>query len=158
MAFPVGHLARRFFGAVGARPLAPHEQDEVARLLAPALADLFWRQAPVDQRHAYDVMRRAAGRTADPDVLAAALVHDVGKAGTPTNPIVRSFATVFDSLHIPLKGGMAEYRRHGERGAELLGAAGGSVLTVDFARRHPDPDPTPHDPASWAILLNSDDI
>ncbi len=130
----------------------------MAALVHGPKAELFWRQAPVDQRHGYQVMRRAAERTADPEILVAALVHDVGKAGTPSGAFARSFATVFEALRIPMPSGLAAYRRHGERGADLLAGAGAGELAIDFARRHPDPDPGPHDPGAWHTLLAADHV
>ncbi len=150
------HLFRRFFQVAFARPLEVDEAAEVAAALLPAQLDLFTAQDPADQRHAYTVMRRVATRSVDPEVIAAALLHDVGKAGTGLGPIGRSIATVCAALDLPLTAGMRAYRNHGPIGAERLQAAGASPVAVDFARRHPDPDPGPHDPAAWALLLDAD--
>src|SRR6266571_6331455 len=62
-------------------PLAAGEYGEVAQWLpVPALA-LFKTMSPADQRHSLRVCRglQAHGCT-DKDMLAAALLHDVGKA------------------------------------------------------------------------------
>jgi hypothetical protein len=150
------HLFRRFFQVVFARPLAAEETAEVAAALSPALLGLFTAQAPADQRHAHTVMRRVAAGPVDAEVIAAALVHDVGKAGIGLGPVRRSVATVCDALGLPMTARMRDYRNHGPIGAERLQAAGASRLAVDFARRHPDPDPGPHDPATWGLLLEAD--
>ena len=150
------HLFRRFFQVAFARPLEVDEAAEVAAALLPALLDLFTAQGPADQRHAHTVMRRVATRSVDPEVIAAALLHDVGKAGIGLGPIGRSIATLCDAVDLPMTARMRDYRNHGPVGAERLQAAGASRLAVDFARRHPDPDPGPHDPATWALLLDAD--
>lgn len=154
--FPFAHLVRRFFGFVRARPLSPGEQQTVAGYLTPAERPLFWAQAAADQRHAYDTMRRAAQHAGDRQVLRAALLHDVGKGLVSLGAVGRSLATVLDALRLPLRGRFARYRNHGPLGADLLAAAHAEPLIVDFARRHPEPDPGGNDPAEWRILLDAD--
>jgi hypothetical protein len=149
---------RRFFGFVCARPLSPSEQQTVAGYLTPPERPLFWAQAPADQRHAYDTMRRAARHHDDPRVLRAALLHDVGKGVVRLGAVGRSLATVLDALRLPLRGRFARYRNHGPLGADLLTVTGADALIVDFARRHPDPDPGSNDPAEWSVLLDADHV
>ena len=152
------HLSRRFLQVVRARPLTPAEQDIVAGVLRPTEVPLFWAQSPADRRHGFETMQRAARRAGSPEVLRAALLHDVGKSGLRLGPLMRSLATVLDAWGAPLSGRLRAYRTHGARGAALLAAAGAEPLIVDFARRHPDPDPGQHDPADWDLLLESDDV
>lgn len=149
---------RRFFGFVRARPLSPAEQQTVAGHLMAAERPLFWAQTPADQRHAYDTMRRAAQHAEDRLVLRAALLHDVGKGLVELGGVGRSVATVLDALRVPLRGRYAAYRNHGPLGADLLATAGAEPLAIDFARRHPDPDPGGNDPALWRILLEADHV
>ncbi len=141
-----------------ARPLSPAEQRDVARRLSASEGALFWRQSPADQRHAHTTMRRAAVYTEDRSVLRAALLHDVGKAASSLGPIARSVATLLDVLGIRLPHGMGLYRAHGEIGAEALESLGAEPLVVDFARRHPDPDPRSSNPTAWRILLEADGV
>ncbi len=140
------------------RPLTPVEQLDAARHLRTAEYELFWRQAPADQRHAYETMRRASLESPDPTVLRAALLHDVGKATVELGAVRRSLATVLDALGLPMTSRMRSYRDHGPRGAGLLAAAGAEPLVVAFAARHPDADPGEFDPAMWSALLDADDI
>jgi hypothetical protein len=151
------HLVRRFIGTITAKPLTAPEQDRVAALLAPGEAALFWAQAPADRRHAYDTMARTEAVSDDSTVLAAALLHDVGKVAGSRNALARSLATVLDALGWPMPAAMRRYRDHGQIGAELLEATGASTLAVDFARRHPSADPRGVDPRLWAVLLAADD-
>ncbi|MGH9183827.1 MAG: HD domain-containing protein, partial [Acidimicrobiales bacterium] len=101
------------------------------------------------------VARRVAaalGAGADRAVLAAALLHDVGKVEAGLGTLGRVAATVAGAL-----GGRARarswsrgrgvrrrvgcYLRHAEVGAELLGAAGSDPLTVAWTRQHHLPPP-----------------
>ena len=63
-------------------PLSAAEQAEVAARLPPAALALFETMSPADQRHSLRVCQglRARG-CVDEAMLAAALLHDVGKAG-----------------------------------------------------------------------------
>jgi len=56
------------------------EQTEALALLPPAAAELFAAMPVADRRHALDVVRhlRMAGHD-DPELLAAALLHDAAK-------------------------------------------------------------------------------
>lgn len=152
------HLIRRFFQVLRPDPLTPAEQALVARSLNEPEHSLFWAQAVADQRHALETMRRASTRTADPTILRAALLHDVGKGGVGLGAFGRSVATVLDALGLPMTARMTRYRRHGEIGAGLLERLGVEPIAVDFARRHPDADPGSADPEAWQILLAADDV
>lgn len=156
--FDLGHLVRRFFGTILAQPLSPAEQRLVADRLGTAAARLFWAQSAADQRHAFETMRRVAIHTTDAVVLRTALLHDVGKAHTTLGAVGRSLATVLDAVGAPLLPAMAAYRDHGRLGAEALARIGADPLTIDFARRHPDPDPGAQSPAAWAVLLEADQV
>jgi hypothetical protein len=156
--FDISHLVRRFFGTLLATPLTPAEQRIVAVRLRPPERHLFWAQAPADQRHAFETMRRAAIHSDSWELLNAALLHDVGKAHSSLGAVGRSVATVLDAMGASLPAEMRAYRAHGELGAMVLEDAGASAIAMDFARRHPDPDPQSHDAAAWRILLDADDI
>jgi len=62
-------------------PLSASEYKEVAQWLPPSAFALFQTMSAADQRHSLRVCRglQARGCT-DADMLAAALLHDVGKA------------------------------------------------------------------------------
>jgi hypothetical protein len=72
----------QFLRALTAR-VSGEEVDQATGVLTPEARALFRRQAVQDQRHALAVCRvlRRAGYT-NPHLLAAALLHDVGKATT----------------------------------------------------------------------------
>ena len=73
------HRVGQFIGHLTAR-VEPAEEDGARHLLPAAAWPLFAAMPTPDRRHALDVAARlvAAGQ-ADPDLLAAALLHDVAK-------------------------------------------------------------------------------
>lgn len=152
------HLVRRFFQVLRPRPLSPAEQADVASRLLPDERRLFWAQSFADQRHAYETMRRSAHVTVDRLVHRAALLHDVGKSAVTIGAIARSVATLADAVGAPMSDRFRTYRRHGPLGAEMLSRIGSEPLVVEFAARHPDPDPGECDPAQWQVLLDADDV
>lgn len=152
----VAHLVRRFFQVLSARPLTAAESAQVAAVLDGPQRSLFDGQDVVDQRHAITVFHRVAAATADSAAREAALLHDVGKTDLGLGAVGRTVATVAGAAHLPVTSRMRAYLDHGRAGAARLEAAGCAPLVVDFARRHPDPDPAGHDPALWALLLKAD--
>jgi len=144
------HLTRRFVGSLW--PFGPGAADTawVASTLTGEELRLWRRMSRADRRHAVAVARRverALGQGAEPAVLAAALLHDVGKVASGLGTIGRVLATM-----VGLGGGRAMaaewskargitrrvglYLRHDEVGAEMLALAGSHPLTVTWAREH----------------------
>lgn len=146
------HLARRFVGALDQRgPDGPGEQW-VASVLRPGERELWAAMSGPDRRHALDVARRVAGLlgpAATRAVLAAALLHDVGKIESGLGTMGRVPATLA-AMVAPrrLAGGegrLARYVRHDAIGATLLADAGADALTVSWAAEH-------HlTPAEWTL-------
>ena len=142
----VSHLARRFVGSLSTRP--PSDADErwvVEHLVEGEIA--LWRQmSKPDRRHAVGVARDVVvllGTSATPDVIAAALLHDVGKIDSGLGTFARVAATLVDRRDGG--GGFARYRRHDEIGARLLANAGSAPLTIAWAREHHLP------PQRWTV-------
>lgn len=155
MLYRLGQV-RRQLGFVA--PLSRRECQEVAGQLSPGALRLFESMSPADQRHALRVFRglQARGWT-DRDVLAAALLHDVGKAGgrVPfwTRPAVvigkRCAPHLLTRLTVyPLEGKrLPRWRRalsyawwHADVGADLAAGAGLSERAVHYIRMHHHPD------------------
>jgi hypothetical protein len=155
----LGHLARRFFQGLVARPLPPTGQAEVAACLSRDEAQLFWRQSPLDQRHALAgaraVQAMAPGRA---DLARAALLHDVGKACARLGVPGRVVATTLSLLHLPAPGRLGAYLAHGPRGAELLRARGADPLAVDYACHHHGARPAAIAPRDWEVLARADRV
>ena len=150
----LGHLARRFFGSL--RPGGPGREDEawVRTVLLPGEVSLWERMSGADRRHAVGVARRV--EPADRPVLAAALLHDVGKVASGLGTYGRVVATLSGAAAgrssaaswsersgFTRKVGL--YLRHDELGADMLALAGSDPLTVTWAREHHLP------PDQWTV-------
>lgn len=144
------HLARRFLGSMSPRPLDPADAEWVHGLLGPGERALWARMPRSDRKHAAGVAREVArllGDDATRAVLAAALLHDVGKLETGLGTPGRVVATLVGRRRAErwdgragIRGRFARYRRHDTIGAELLARAGADELTVAWAREHHRPE------------------
>ncbi len=117
--------------------------------LTPAEMALFRRLRRGEQLHSLNVLRtlRAAGET-DPDLLTAALLHDVGKTVAPFTLPERVLVVLARAVAPGRceawgraeprgwKRPFAISRRHPEWSAEMMAAAGCSPRAVTLARRH----------------------
>lgn len=157
------HLARRFVGSL--RPGGPTAADEAwARsLLLPREQELWARMPGEDRRHAAGVARKLAdelGDGATRPVLAAALLHDVGKVVSGLGTFARVGATLIGVVRgREAPGGrVGAYLRHPVHGAALLAEAGSDPLTVTWTREHHlPPDRWSLDPRIAAALSAADD-
>jgi hypothetical protein len=139
----------QFWQVVTARPLHIEVVEEIGTVLSPDQKRLFGRFSASEQQHSYRVFAslRADGHN-DPDLLAAALLHDVGKTLKPRfwwDKVAVVLGQAF------LAGKAAEwakreavgfYRpfvvkaRHAAWGADEAEAAQSSPLTVALIRHH----------------------
>ena len=133
-------------------PLTAQERLEVARQLPESALPLFESMSDADQQHALRVCRGLQARGCrDEDMLAAALLHDVGKAGgrVPfwTRPVIVLGKRLAPRLLMRLaaypRAGQPRWGRslgyawwHAEIGAELAAEAGLSKRAVLYIRTH----------------------
>jgi hypothetical protein len=133
-------------------PLTSKERLEVARWLPASALPLFQSMSRADQQHALRVCQRLQARgCANEDMLAAALLHDVGKAGGRvsfwTRPVIvlgkRCAPRLLARLAVYPHAGQSRWRRalgyawwHAEIGADLAAEAGLSKLAVLYIRTH----------------------
>jgi hypothetical protein len=143
----------------------------VAETLLPGEHELWRRMSRADRRHAAGVARRverALGAEATRPVLAAALLHDVGKVASGLGTYGRVVATLAgaaagrdSALGWSKARGVTRrvglYLRHPELGAEMLGLAGSDTLTVTWAREHHLPEDRWTLPAPVAHALKAAD-
>jgi hypothetical protein len=146
----LAYRSRQFWNAlpgprkrVGTEALLPH--------LTPAQMTLFRRMQLSEQAHAFQMLERLqdAGQS-DPDLLTAALLHDVGKIlyplSLPDRVIIVLGKRLFrqsarrwgegkpSGLHRPF----VVAAQHPEWGAGLAEQAGSTPRVVDLIRRHQD--------------------
>ena len=144
------YRSRQFWNAlispskrVASEALLPH--------LNPAQLVLFRRMQPAEQVHAYQIFKRLemSGQTT-PDLLTAALLHDVGKILVPLSIFDRIVIVLGSHLFRKAALRWAEGTPHGWRlpfvvaeqhagwGADLASQAGATPLMVELIRRHHD--------------------
>lgn len=139
----------QFFQALTARPLTRGEYQQVAAVLSPVQEKLFLRMRIHDQRHSFQVMQTIQELGQDhPDLLAAGLLHDVGKSRyalriweQPAVVLIRNFRpqTAVQWGNGRPKGWkrpFVVYQQHAEWGAEMAAAANSSPLSVELVRWH----------------------
>ena len=152
------YRVRQFFRALAAR-VSEEELEQVVCILTPASLTLFRSMAIQDQRHGLDVCAalRQAGHN-NPDLLAAALLHDAGKAAARLPAWQRAVIVLLDRFAPRLLARLSQgeqdgralslpkgwrrpfvaHARHPEVGARWAQEAGCSPLTVALIRRHQD--------------------
>jgi len=155
------HLVRRFVGSL--RPGGPGRAAEawVAERLTAGERELWSRMSGPDRRHAYGVARRverALGHEASRPVLAAALLHDVGKTDAHLGTYGRVVATLSAAVagremaHVwRTKTGITRrvglYLLHPDLGGDQLELAESAPLTSAWARQHHLPE------EEWTVPL-----
>lgn len=156
------HLTRRFAGSLW--PGGPSTAGErwVQGALTEAELALWRRLSGPDRRHSLGVAKRvgdALGPAADRAVLAAALLHDVGKLQSGLGTFGRVAATLaIRSGRADVRPSVACYADHAALGAEMLERAGSDPLTVTWAREHHlAPDRWTLDPPVATALKVADD-
>jgi hypothetical protein len=142
------HRVRQFVAHLRAR-VSGDETALAHRLLPVEAASLFDGMPVADRRHALDVVHRLiASGTDDPDVLAAALLHDAAKGHRMrlwhrvAGVLLEAFApSALRRLASPDPGSWRHpfhlYLHHAELSADLARAAGCSERAAGFIRGAP---------------------
>ena len=140
------YRSRQFFRSVGAS-LSAEDRAEVAQRLNAEQQRLFYAMTARDQRHCLDVfyaLQRDGHQ--DPDLLMAALLHDVGKG--PVRLWHRVAYVLIRALSPRLlrrlasesgsgwRRALASFSEHSRRGAALVEATGAPEAVVCLVRLH----------------------
>jgi putative nucleotidyltransferase with HDIG domain len=134
--------------ALTARP-SPLELEAARAALTPACFDLFLQLPDDDQAHSLRVFHALArGGVQDPDLLAAGLLHDVGKIRSPLH-LPGRIGVVLAQRWLPQafrrwsageprgwKRSFVVAARHPKWGAEMVRRAGGSERLAALVERH----------------------
>lgn len=168
----IAHLSRRFVGSLRPGGPPPSEAEWVESQLLPSELELWVAMSGPDRRHSVEVARRverALGHEAERPVIAAALLHDVGKSVSGLRTYGRVVATLSAAVgghsmadHWAKKRGFTRrvglYLMHDELGADLLELAGSDPLTVTWTREHHWPEAMwTLDPRVAHVLKDADD-
>jgi hypothetical protein len=158
------YRARQFWNAL----LSPAKRVP-SEVLLPHLKSaqiiLFRRMQPSEQVHSYQIFQRlqTAGQVT-PDLLAAALLHDVGKIQVPLSIFDRIVIVLGKRLFRRAALRWAEGTPHGWRrpfvvaeqhagwGADLASQAGATALTVELISHHHDRPIRDLDPQTEELL------
>ena len=151
----------RQFGRYLKARLTPGERQAAEARLGPRLAELFGRMTPAEQAHSVRVAQALAaeGQT-EPDLLLAALLHDVGKTRAPLGLWERTLVVVCGKFAPGLaeRWGRADdgreaqgvfqrpfviARQHPAWSAEMAECAGAPPRSVALIRRHQAAVPAP---------------
>jgi hypothetical protein len=150
------HLARRFFTSLRSTPPPAADDAWAEAQLLPCEVVLWRRLSGADRRHAIEVGRSSVallGVAADRPVVAAALLHDVGKVEADLGTVGRAAVT---AVALAIGPGRVDrfsssqawrYLHHDELGAAMLTAAGSDPLTVAWTLEHHLP------PGQWTLPM-----
>lgn len=161
----IAYRIRQFWNLIRAKPLPESAKKNVAAILSPAELVLFEKQVASDRMHSYRVLRTLQGAGEDDRrLLAAALLHDVGKSQVKTTVVGRVIGAAGEKLfpwHAVRWGGSGQgrwrrpfviRRQHAQWGAALAEEADSDPTTIRLIRYHQDRASVLDDPEERQLL------
>jgi hypothetical protein len=159
------YRSRQFWQTLSASP-APEELTLARTYLSPSLLSIFNQMHPSEQAHSLRIARQLIEQgEAQPDLMAAALLHDCGKNHHPLR-LWERVAIVLGKALFPnqakqwgsgepkgWKKAFAVAEQHAEWGARMAAHAGASPLTAALIRRHQFPLNRPAESLEDHLLL-----
>jgi hypothetical protein len=151
----------------------PHVQPvpirELTQYLNGSQITFFRKMQAFEQQHAFNVLEKLKAEGCDhPELLKAALLHDIGKILYPLKPWERAMIVITRQIApslvhywgqrqpIGLFKAFAVASRHAEWGADLVSKTGASEMLIELVRRHED-DPVPDQDSYLTCLQKADD-
>jgi hypothetical protein len=147
----VRYRVQQFMASLWPR-VSAEQQAELSRWLPPQAVALFLQMTLRDQHHSLSVLHRLRQIAPDqPDLLAAALLHDVAKTAQPGSRMRLHHRVLVVLMELARPGWVQQIARndpgdwrypfylhlhHPVLGARLAEQAGCSSLTVELIRRH----------------------
>jgi hypothetical protein len=167
------YRTRQFWLALSARSLTQEDLAPARSVLTADQMQLFTCLQPSEQIHALRVLQTVQGEgESDPDLMTAALLHDIGKARAPLRLCERVLIVLVKSLFPGRSkawgtGGLDGWMRpfviaeqHPAWGGDMVAEVGASPLAVSLIRRHQSPDSlepvSPHENRLLKILQDAD--
>jgi hypothetical protein len=157
------HLVKRFFGSLVPRGPSAADAAWAESMLLPEEVELWRSMRRADRRHAAGVARRVQqqlGDEATRPVIAAALLHDVGKLDADLGVYGRVIATLSGAVVRHDEETIRDWTRtrgftrrvglylqHPRLGGDMLALAGSDPLTVAWTREHHLPE------SEWTVPL-----
>jgi putative nucleotidyltransferase with HDIG domain len=153
----IRYRVRQFWRTISLKT-DPHELELAKGLLTEAQSGLFLHLQPEEQSHALVMYHKLLEQGENqPDLLVAALLHDVGKLRYRMNPLERAMVVLAKAVlpgqaqrwgSPPFSGfdcapgwrkAFIVAEQHAEWGAQMARQAGVSPLTESLIRKHHDP-------------------
>lgn len=133
----LGHLVRRWVSSLSRAEPSVRDMEWVKSVLAPGELGIWTTMAVADRRHSIVVARRFVELAPDARraLIAAALLHDVGKSASNLSTTGRVMATIVGSRGSRF----ATYHRHEEIGIEMCRRAGSLDETIALLSGKGDP-------------------
>ena len=165
MSSKIGYRIWQFWQSLKGAP-REEDQDRACEILSSEELNLFRQLLAADQNHSLRVMRSLKSKgESDPDLLKAALLHDLGKMKYP----LRRWERVFAVLAMEFFPGKVQtwgkknptgifrplvvLQQHPQWGAELAEAVDSSTRTIWFIHNHEKDLPDGDSPDADLTLL-----